>query len=167
MIVSATSGPRASSPGGSSSSARALRSAATAASLRRQRLRRLAQRVHRHAVAGLGALGELLGDLDRRGAVREQDRHRLALDRPPHRRRHARERALAQQVVAERQLVAGVDEQVRADRLVEQRQQLRDVARQHRREVVGREARAEHGGDLDGVRGLGREAVAAARAGGS
>ena len=69
------------------------------------------------------------------------------------------ERAFAQEVVAERELSAGVDQQIGADRLLQQRHELRDRAREHRGQVVRREARPEHGGDLDGVRGLGREPV--------
>jgi hypothetical protein len=102
-----------------------------------QRLSRLQQDRDRLLVARLGAGGELRRHLDRCGAAREQHVGRLAIERSPRGDGHCLADGLADEVVAEREALAALDEHPAVDELLDRPQQRGRQLVEHRRQVRG------------------------------
>jgi hypothetical protein len=77
-------------------------------------------------VARLGAVGELLRDLDGKCAVGQQHVGRLTVKRAPNRDRGAGPHCFADQVVSECQPIADLSEDVSLDKFLDRVNQLRD-----------------------------------------
>ena len=98
-------------------------------------------------VAGLRARRDLRGDLDGRGAGRQEHVGGLAVERPAGRHRDALADGLAGDVVPEGEAVATLDEHPAVDQLLHRPEQCRRGPVEHVGQVGERESAAERGGD--------------------
>ena len=118
---------------------------------RRERLAGAQEDRDRLLVAGLGARRDLRGNLDGRGAGRQEHVGGLAVERPSGRHRDALTDRLAGDVVAEGEPVAALDEHPAVDQLLHRPEQCRRGPVEHVRQVGEREPAAERGGDRGGL----------------
>ena len=117
----------------------------------RERLAGAQQDRDRLLVAGLCARRDLRGDLDGRGAGRQEHVGGLAVERPPGRHRDALTDGLAGDVVPEGEAVAALDKHPGVDELLYRPEQRRRGPVEHVGQVGEREAAAERGGDGGGL----------------
>ena len=102
-------------------------------------------------VAGLGARRDLRGDLDGRGAGREEHVGRLAVERLAGRQRDAVTNGVAGDVMAECETVAALDEHPAVDELLHRAEQPRRGPVEHGGQVRKGEPAAERGRDRGGL----------------
>ena len=109
----------------------------------RERLAGAQQDRDRLLVAGLCARRDLRGDLDGRGAGRQQHVGGLAIERPPGRHRDALTDRLAGNVVPKGEAVAALDKHPGVDELLHRSEQRRRGPVEHTGQVGEGEAAAE------------------------
>ena len=127
----------------------------------RERLAGAQQDRDRLLVAGLCARRNLRGDLDGRGASRQEHVGGLAIQRPPGRHRDALTDGLARNVVPKGQAVAALYKHPGVDELLYRPEQRRRGPVEHVGQGGEGEAAAERGGDGRGLASRRRDAAQA------